>query len=152
MEVFRLSREKYKDSLSGRGAALRGQRWNSAGVEIIYTSSSRALAMAEVGGHLPVGILPKDYHMVEILIPDRVDIYNLPEKDLPDGWDTIPKNGSAQGVGNEFVEKNEFAVMRVPSASVKGDFNYLLNPHHSDFKHIKITHTYPFQFDPRMEK
>jgi RES domain-containing protein len=38
MEVFRLSREKYAATLSGKGAAIRGERWNSVGVEMIYNS------------------------------------------------------------------------------------------------------------------
>ena len=42
MEVYRLAREKYAKKLSGVGAAKYGNRWNSKGVEIIYTASSRA--------------------------------------------------------------------------------------------------------------
>jgi RES domain-containing protein len=152
MEVFRLSREIYKDTLSGFGSAIRGERWNSQGIELIYTASSRALASAEVAVHVSNGILPKDYHMVEILIPDRIDVFNLPVNNLPKGWDSIPKTKIAQYIGDEFIMKNEYAVMRVPSASVKGDFNFLINPRHKDFKKIKIEHTYNFLFDPRLEK
>ena len=35
MEAFRLSREKFASTLSGKGAAIKGARWNSVGVEII---------------------------------------------------------------------------------------------------------------------
>ena len=49
MEAYRLSRTKFADTLSGKGAALKGARWNSIGVEIIYTAGNRSLAMAEVG-------------------------------------------------------------------------------------------------------
>jgi len=51
MEVFRLSRAKYADQLSGYGAALKGARWNSRGVEMIYAAENRSLAMAEVLVH-----------------------------------------------------------------------------------------------------
>jgi RES domain-containing protein len=46
MELFRLCREKYIKPLSGKGAAIKGARWNSVGVELIYTASNRSLAMA----------------------------------------------------------------------------------------------------------
>lgn len=52
MQVFRLSRKKYADVLSGQGAAIRGARWNSKGTEVIYTAENRSLAMAEVLIHL----------------------------------------------------------------------------------------------------
>ena len=74
MIVYRLSREKYKDRLSGYGASLYGQRWNSKGIEVIYTAQSRALANSEVAVHISLGILPKDYHMVEIDIPNSIGI------------------------------------------------------------------------------
>lgn len=69
MRVFRLMREKYGIELSGKGAALSGNRWNSKGTELIYCADSRALAMAEVAVHLPLSILPRDYVMFEIDIP-----------------------------------------------------------------------------------
>ena len=53
-----LAREKFAGSLSGKGAAISGARWNSVGIEMIYTAANRSLAMAEVanpgicvGGH-----------------------------------------------------------------------------------------------------
>jgi RES domain-containing protein len=42
--------------------------------------------------------------------------------------------------------------LRVPSAIVEGEFNYLLNPRHDDFVQIKIATPEPFSFDPRMWK
>ena len=90
MFVFRLSREKYKDELSGYGASLNGQRWNSKGTEVVYTAQNRALANSEVAVHISLGILPKDYYMVEIEIPNSVKIYEIQNSDLPSGWNSIP--------------------------------------------------------------
>lgn len=149
MRVYRLCREKYKYSLSGRGAAMRGQRWNSRGVEMIYTSSSRALAVAELSAHIPLGILPKDYHMVEISIPENIEILTIDINSLPHGWNHIPRETSSQEIGDKFILENKYAVMKVPSVSVKGDFNFLINPHHPEFSTIKITSAEIYQFDPR---
>lgn len=149
MIVFRLSRKKYKDILSGYGASLNGQRWNSKWTEVVYTSQTRALANSEVAVHISLGILPADYHMVTIDIPNSVKICELKNSELPLGWDSIPFRPNSQHIGDQFVKENRCAVLKVPSVVVKGEFNFILNPKHSDFKKIKITNTEPFPFDPR---
>jgi RES domain-containing protein len=40
--------------------------------------------------------------------------------------------------------------MKVPSAVVQGDFNYLINPFHKDYSRIKIVSTERFSFDNRL--
>lgn len=150
MILYRLSREKYKDELSGYGAALNGQRWNSKGTEVIYTAESRALATSEVAVHVPIGILPKDYHMVEVEVPDSLVINVLSTKDLPKGWDAVPGGPASQFIGDDFVSAYEHALSKVPSVVVRGDFNYIINPRHVDFKQIKIVRTVPFPFDERL--
>jgi RES domain-containing protein len=148
MRVFRLSRKKYANSLSGYGAALNGQRWNSKGTELVYTAESRALACSEVAVHLPLALLPVDYHMVEINIPKSVTIEEA--KDLPEGWNAIPHRPVSQFIGDDFVLENQAAVLKVPSVVIAGDFNYLLNPAHAHFKRIKIVKAEPFPFDRRL--
>lgn len=54
MIVFRLSSSRYAEDLSGKGAELYGGRWNSIGTPVVYTASSRALAMAEAAVHLHI--------------------------------------------------------------------------------------------------
>ncbi|WP_354485614.1 RES family NAD+ phosphorylase [Mucilaginibacter rubeus] len=41
-------------------------------------------------------------------------------------------------MGDGFVKANKYLALQVPSATVTGDFNYLFNPLHSDFKAVKI--------------
>lgn len=150
MKVFRLSRKKYKDKLSGYGASLNGQRWNSKGTEVIYTAESRALATSEVAVHVPIGILPRDYFMIEIEIPSSVEIKELSVTDLPNGWDSVPNQPSSQHVGDTFVLENKFMALRVPSVVIQGDYNFVINPKHPDFEKISIIETTPFPFDPRL--
>jgi RES domain-containing protein len=150
VKVYRLSRRKYKDELSGYGASLNGQRWNSKGTEVIYTAQTRALANSEVAVHIPLGILPKDYFMVEIELPDSLTITELYSKDLPKGWNSLPAQPDSQAIGDQFVRENKFPALKVPSVVVKGEFNYILNPRHPEFCQIKITNTEPYPFDPRL--
>lgn len=152
MKVFRLSRKKYSYELSGKGASLSANRWNSKGTEIIYCASSRALAMAEVAVHLNLALIPNDYLMLEIHIPDTIKIQKIDQSDLPSGWDLFPHISPTQKIGDDFMRQNKYCVLSVPSAVVKGDVNYLLNPFHKDFKSIEIVSSYGFSFDQRLFK
>lgn len=152
MRVFRLSKKKYSKELSGKGASKSGNRWNSKGTEIIYSAESRALAMAEVAVHLTLATLPSDYVMIEIDIPDNIRINELKLQDLPGNWNNHPPNSSTQKLGDEFIDSLNFCILKVPSAVVQGDFNYLINPYHKEFKKIKISDVTEFPFDKRIFK
>ena len=80
MEVYRLSREKFANTLSGKGSAIKGARWNSVGVEIIYTAANRSLAMAEIAVHFTLATLPVDYVMITIFIPDNISFQKIAVK------------------------------------------------------------------------
>jgi RES domain-containing protein len=151
VEVFRLTRLKYSKSLSGNGAALSGNRWNSKGVEMIYTSQSRALAMAEVLVHLPLHQLPSDFKMMCIKIPQNISVETLATKDLPKLWNALPHHMSSQKSGDDFIMQNQSLVLKVPSAVVYGDFNYLINPYHADYKSISIKSVDDFPIDQRLK-
>ena len=150
MRVFRLIRKKYGIELSGKGAALSGNRWNSKGTELIYCADSRALAMAEVAVHLSLSILPNDYVMVEIDIPSYTSIATLSKEDSPVHWSSFPHILDTQQIGDVFVAERKNCVLKVPSAVVPGDFNFLINPHHPDFSAIRIIGQEDFPFDSRL--
>lgn len=150
MFVYRLSKRQYASELSGTGAAKFGNRWNSKGVEVIYTAESRALAMAEVAVHLTFATLPANFVMIEIEIPDSVSIHQLPFNMLKKGWNNFPHTTDTQYLGDDFIIKKQACVLKVPSAVVKGDFNYLINPHHEEIKQIRISSIQDFPFDKRI--
>ncbi|MBI3509683.1 MAG: RES family NAD+ phosphorylase [Bacteroidetes bacterium] len=150
MIVFRLGSNRYPDFLSGTGAEKTGGRWNSRGVKMVYTSESRSLCTAELAVHLPLGIVPADYEIVTIKIPLQIKIKVLSEKDLPEDWRKFPHSLSTQLIGNKFIRENKYAVFKVPSAVVPGDFNFLLNPYHRKFSPIRIMKREKFEFDQRL--
>lgn len=150
MRVFRLSRAKYADKLSGIGASLKGARWNSQGTELIYTSSNPSLAMAEVAVHLSFGMMPEGYCMMEIEIPDSSDILTISPSELPADWDTFPYSSKTARFGDIFVRKGEYLALCVPSAVTTGDFNYLINPAHPAFVHVRVLGMSDFRFDKRL--
>lgn len=152
MIVFSLAKEKYSHDLSGKGAEITGGRWNSKGIGVLYTSESRALCTAEIAVHTQLGIIPKDYKLVQILIPDSIRIKEIHPHQLLASWNSIPYNSITQSLGNKFVEEKEFPVLKVPSAVIPGDFNYLINPGHPDSRNIEIIKTEAFSFDERLFK
>ncbi|RZJ65659.1 MAG: RES domain-containing protein [Flavobacterium sp.] len=150
MEVFRLQNRKYPIELSGKGAAMIGARWNSKGTEVIYTAQNRALAMAEVAVHLTMAMLPSKFCMISVNIPDSIAIKTVKTSELPKGWNSFPEMSGTQKLGDKWLFDGEFCVIKVPSAVVKGEFNFLINPRHKDFRRIKITHEEDFPFDKRI--
>lgn len=152
MIVFRLTKKKYSHDLSGKGAEIAGGRWNSKNVAVVYTSESRALCTAEIAVHTQLGIIPKDYELVHILIPDSIQFMEISPDELPLPWNSIPYNSITQNIGNHFIDTKEYPVLKVPSAVIPGDFNYLINPGHPDSREIKIIKTEAFSFDARLFK
>lgn len=150
MQLFRLNKSKYQNSLSGIGAALYGGRWNSKGTEIIYTSESRALAMAEVAVHLKMAHVSKSFRMIEIEIPDSIGFSTISPAQLPKNWRVFPPQIATQKLGDAFIKEGKAVLLKVPSAVVLKDYNYLINPNHSDFKLIKVTTESNFPFDLRL--
>jgi RES domain-containing protein len=151
MIVFRLSKQAFIRDLSGMGAEKTGGRWNSKDVAVLYTAASRALAVVEVVVHVPVGIIPVNYQLATIEVPDN-SILKIDIKDLPKNWATNPFTRHTQDIGNKFIRNNEFLVLQVPSATVTGDTNYLINPKHLEFNKVKIKSVEPFMFDVRLFK
>lgn len=146
-----MSRAKFA-ALSGKGAALKGARWNSIGVELIYAASNRSLAMAEVAVHFTLSMLPDDYIVSSIFIPNDISLQKLTISDLPTNWNAFPYPLTTQAVGDQFVADNRFCILQIPSAVTQGDYNLLINPIHPDFKGIKVTGTEKFPFDKRIFK
>jgi RES domain-containing protein len=150
MIVFRIDRAKRKNELlSGVGAEKIGGRWNEIGTRAVYTSQHISLSYLEVVMHLDITEdLPSDRILVHIEIPDDVSIYEI--KKLPKNWNTFPYNSKTQEIFTKFVDENKYAVLKVPSAIVGDEHNYILNPRHLDFPKIKVVKVQKFTFDSRL--
>ena len=139
IEAWRICRAPFAD-LSGDGASLYGGRWNSPGQPLVYLAEHPALAALEVRVHLdlPYDLLPDDYVMMKVALPDEP----------PGNIATLPANPAA--VGNAWMASASSAVLRVPSVLVPSACNLLLNPRHSRAAEARITATEPFRFDARL--
>ena len=151
MIVFRLTKSKYKSQISGIGAELNGGRWNSKGKRVVYTSESRALCTTEIAVHTPLGIIPKDYFLQTIKIP-KSKIFEITTDSLKRNWNKFPHSSSTKIMGDNFIIESKYLVMKVPSAIIQDEFNYLINPMHQQFKNVEIIKVEEFKFDGRLFK
>jgi len=148
MILYRITNSRYADDLSGSGARLYGGRWNSEGRAMVYLASSRSLAILESLAHLSPTNIPGDYVMLTIEVPD--DFFSIDEKLLPGNWNEYPEPNILKQIGNSFLQKDEYLLLKVPSAIVPEEFNYLMNPMHLKAGKVKIISKVPFSFDERI--
>lgn len=138
IEAWRLCRQPYAD-LSGEGARIARGRWNRRGRAVVYLSEHPALAVLEVRVHLdlPLDLLPTDYVLVHVNLPDEPP--GLPA-DTADHLEA----------GDIWLRDSATAVLQVPSMLVPFAHNLLLNPRHPHAADAEVLSVTPFRFDPRL--
>lgn len=148
MLLYRITHAVYAHDLSGAGARMYGGRWNSIGKAMIYTASSRSLAMLEALVHLPPALIPDDFCIITFDAPE--DVFEAPTDFLPPNWNAHPEPDILKRTGDFFLKQGEHLLMKVPSAIVKEEFNYLINPMHPNAAKVKVLNVKPFVFDERL--
>lgn len=88
-----------------------------------------------------------DWRATEIVLPGAA--IERP-KGYPKSWRIYPYGQSTQRFGSAWARSRRSVALRVPSAVVPGEFNYLLNPEHPDFARLRVSAAEPFSFDPRL--
>ncbi len=150
MEVFRLCAKKHAD-LSGVGGLYGSARWHYQGQPIIYTASCRSLSALERFVHEQQLNIPQ-LAMITIWLPDGIKTTHYSESELPDGWDSVPDSDSSRNIGDRWLKDKVSAVMKVPSAIITNEYNYLINPLHDDAKKIKVIDVQSYFYDVRLKK
>lgn len=150
MIVYRISHAAFSNDISGTGARLLGSRWNSKGISLLYASQHISLAVLE----MLVNTNFKDYStaldLMYIDFPDSLPVTPIELKNLKQNWKD--DFDYTRYIGDEFIRQKESAVLKVPSAVISEEYNYLANPLHPGFKKIKILNTKSFWPDERLFK
>ncbi len=149
ISLYRLSSAKFPAN-SGDGAAEFGGRWNLVGTPVIYASQTASLAALEVLVHYSV--LPRDFILTEIQVPENLAILRWEPQTLPAGWDGNVVTAETQELGTRWVREGRAALLSVPSSIIPKERNFVINPAHPAFLRIKFLPSAPFAFDPRLKK
>lgn len=152
MLVYRIAQTKFANALVAPGFA---GRWNSEGVSMIYTAGSASLSCLEVLAHKSGSALNSgkfSMAVIEILDDILIEEVSLNQlQGLNSAWFKVLHYPITQKMGNQWLLENRTSVLKVPSAIVDREYNYLLNPKHLDFSKIKILDVTPFSFDNRLK-
>jgi RES domain-containing protein len=149
MTLYRISRCTYITDLEGTGTRLFGGRWSSPGLPGIYLASSRALSVLEVLVHLQPLMIPNNYCLAEISAPEN-SIEKVDVNSLPANWNDMSPPNQLKAIGDRFLHENKHLLLQLPSSIVPAEFNFLVNPLHSDIKKVRILKREPFSFDERL--
>ena len=150
MIIFRLAIEQYKDDLSGTGAKLFGGRWNFVGIPVLYTTENIALSALEILVRTDKNLIPPDYTLLKIDLPESMAVNSISKSKLKKGWQDDLEY--TQFIGSEFIKNNGAPALKVPSAIIEEEHNFIINPNHSEFRKIKIRSFSKFRFDKRFFK
>jgi RES domain-containing protein len=150
--TYRISQTKYAHDRKGSGI---DGRWNSAGQYVIYTGGSLALSCLEKLAHsVGTSLQSGDFSVIIIEVPARLQVAEITISHLVklnEQWARVINYPITQQLGDEWLRNMETAVLKVPSAIIDLEYNYLLNPAHPDFEKIKIRSVNKFTFDPRLK-
>lgn len=150
MIVYRLCRTSRARDLSGEGPRLFGGRWNHIDTPCIYTAENRSLAILEYSVHIMEDDIPRALSMMSIEIPDN-NMLEVPVHRLPGNWHHTPVPPSTQDFGTKMLEKLLNPVIKIPSAIIPEEYNYILNPKHPDASLFKIVEIRDFVYDIRIK-
>ena len=151
MRVWRLCKAEHAaTAFAGEGAVLYAGRWHHRGTPVVYCSESRALGALEQLVQLHRSRLPPHFVCFGVQIPDDLAVAELRLRDLPVVWRRYPGPPELRDLGTRWAESADTVVLRVPSAVVPEEHNFLLNPRHPDFGRIAIGAPEPFEFDERL--
>lgn len=149
MEVFRISKEIHAQTLRASGSA---NRWNMNGQHVIYAGSSRSLASLELAVHRgSIQPLANYKTMVISIADDDHLVRQVSSNELPANWRTMAGYPALQRIGSVWYTTQETLVLKVPSAVIPYEYNYMINTEHPDFgRCVQLVRTEDYFWDSRL--
>ncbi|MCP9496332.1 MAG: RES domain-containing protein [Pyrinomonadaceae bacterium MAG19_C2-C3] len=147
---WRIVNSRYAaQAFTGEGARINGGRWNSQGIKMVYTAESNALAILEILVHINDSRLLSNY-LIGAIHFDESQVTAVDIATLPRNWQTSPPPPELQLLGDGWARSGTSIVLRVPSAIVPTESNYLINPDHATYPSLRIEQPRPFYLDRRL--
>ncbi len=147
MIIYRLTTGKYVNDISGEGARLNGGRWNPVGIAALYGSQHISLCILEILARANKNTSPDSYTLISLEISDQ-SIIEIQLKKLKADWQIDLEY--THWIGEEFLKGNQSLTLKVPSAIVPQEYNYLINPRHAAFENVKVIKAELLELDKRL--
>ncbi len=149
MLLYNIRKEQYANQLIASGAA---NRWNKTDEFVIYAGSSASLATLELVVHRSGIRIDQSYKL--LVIEAKVtakDIFIIDLDQLPANWKSIHSYPELQALGSKWYQTQRSLLLKVPSAVLPRESNYVINTRHPDFAaKIKIKEREQFIWDSRL--
>lgn len=148
MELYRICGEEHSKKLVASGAP---NRWNRKGEFVIYTAESRSLSTLELIVHRS-NIKPDyNYKILTIEVKDSDDLTTeISLKNLPKKWRTFEAYSTLQQMGSDWYNSKVSLLLKVPSAIIPYEFNYVINTQQKDYKKkVKLAKAEDYFWDER---
>lgn len=153
MRLFRLCRRPFsRTPLDGRGGLFASGRWHTPRRLVCYASESLALASLEILAHADADLVPRELVAIELHVPKSVLVEEVAARALPRSWRRYPAPVALQRLGNAWLDECAACLLRVPSALVPSESNFLVNPAHPDARKLRVRRKAPFRLEPRLVK
>jgi len=149
MEVFKITKEAFSHQLIASG---RAHRWNHDDQFVVYTGSSRSLSSLELIVS-ENSLLPAfKYKVMVISIADEEDLFtHLLQSELPMSWRSMASYPKLQQIGSEWYLNKKSLILKVSSAVIPKEYNYIINTNHPDFKNkVSLVRTEDYFWDNRL--
>ena len=149
MEVFRIAKEEFSKELTASG---RANRWNIDDQFMIYTGSSRSLSTLELIVHKN-SVQPAMKYKVKIIsIADEENLFTqILQGSLSKSWRNMIAYPELQRLGSEWYQKQTSLVLKVPSAVIPKEYNYIINTKHPNFEgKVSLVRTEDYFWDERL--
>lgn len=153
--IFNLFNATYQLNITRDSVNLRNELGRYRGQYVIYTGGSLALSCLEKLAHTSgTSLYAGDFSVMIYKVPDKLKIGEITLTELAGHnaeWTKVINYPYTQAIGDQWLRNREIAILKVPSAIIDLEYNYLLNPAHPDFDRVKITAMQPFSFDTRLK-
>jgi len=149
MEVFKIVKESFSKELIASG---RAHRWNLDDQFMIYTGSSRSLSSLELVVN-ENSVLPAfKYKVMIISIADEENLFtHILQSDLPQSWRSMTAYPKLQQIGSEWYQSKRSLILKVSSAVIPKEYNYIINTAHPDFNtKVSLVRTEDYFWDARL--
>lgn len=149
MKLYRFGKQPFIADTLGKGGLYHSGRWHRQGTLIVYSAEHLSLAKLEMLANSP--ILPVNYFVLTLEVPDKASCHYVEAADLPADWASLPYPPDLATVTGQWIRESAFWLMRVPSAQSPAEYNYLLNPLHPEHQQLRMVSLEPHPFDKRLK-